>query len=172
MTDMKTKLIYGILALFVMPFIAKAQSRQQPATAVEMNNYLASFTDSLYKKGGEWGQIFVASKDSKDFSKLVKPRKDFTMYIENSISEIKSTQDIAGSEDIKNAFIKFLTFEKTAVNYFIPFEKLNSNSTDTEIDALVNGLNDFSTLEIKELKKLNVVQQEYASKNNFNIETK
>ena len=168
---MKTKKFLGIIILLIMPFVGKAQLAIQPTTAVEMNNYLASFTDSLTTKGQEWGTLLSAASSTRDFSTLKPARRSFETYIDKSISQIKTLKDIAGSEDLRNATIAFLTYEKTAVKCFTPFENLTASSTSEEIDKLINNLTDFSTQEATELKKLASAQQEYARKNNFTIES-
>jgi len=141
-------------------------------TPLEFNDNLVAITDSLYNKGQAWGEKFVAVKESKEFYKLAPQRKALQKFIDDKIAEVSVMKDISGSENLRKSMVTFLLFEKDMLqNAFIPIEKLNSTSTDEEIDNALAKLNSLTTEENEALAKVNTEQQAYAKKNGFTIES-
>ena len=164
------KILKNLLLLVLITISAKGMA-QRFATAIELNDYLVSTTDSLYKAGTDWGTTMADVHESKKYYLLVEPRKKIENFISRKLNEFNSMQDQFGSEGLRKAMISFLYVEKGMIeNSFKPFEKLNSSSSDTDIDAQIKALTKDSEKEDVELKKVNKAQAEFAEKNGFKIE--
>ena len=157
-----------VAALLVSTFSSLAQ---KPKTPVEMNDYLASVTDSLYTFGTEWGRQVSASRQSMNFTLLAVPRLKMQHFIDMKGKEITGMKDIGGSEKLRAAMLEFLAYERrTITTSFLPFEKFDSTTTQAAIDKAIAGLQSLADSENAALKKVSVAQEEYAKKNGFTIE--
>ena len=161
--------LYAFVFTVIMIFsVAKANAQ----TPLEFNDNLVAITDSLYKKGQDWGEKFTAVRDSKEFYKLAPQRKALEKFIDTKIAEISVMKDISGSENLRKAMVKFLLFEKDMIQRgFMPIEKLNSSSTQEQIDAALEKLTSLTEEENEALGNVNREQEAYAKKNGFTIES-
>ncbi len=144
---------------------------QKPTTAIEMNDYLSSVTDSLYKGGQEWGKKLNSIYKTKEFSSLTPIRKKLEIFIDKKKKEIMALPDIGGSEDFRMAMLDFLVFEAQMIKEaFGPLEKFNSSSSDDAIKAAIDNLQKLAEGENARVKRIHETQNEYAAKNGFTIE--
>lgn len=144
---------------------------QQPKTALELNNQLASITDSLYAKGQAWGNKFVSAMDTKDFSTLTPYRMQMQQYIDKKLADVRKIKDINGSENLRTVMIDFLNYEKTMIDKgFVPVEKLGATTTEDDIKKVMENLTNASKDEAEFLRKVSDAQDTYAKKNGFTIE--
>jgi hypothetical protein len=144
---------------------------QKPKSPLELNNYFASITDSLYHYGVSWGSQFQKARESKDFRSLATHRKRIEDYANNIFQELVVMKDISGSEKLRAAVIDFLSYERRIIKEgFVPFEKFTKTSAEEDIqkaiDALVAAGKDESAI----LKAINDEQVAYGKKNGFAIE--
>ncbi|HXS38380.1 MAG TPA: hypothetical protein VN721_16885 [Flavipsychrobacter sp.] len=156
--------------IFILLVFASSQSFAQ--TPVEYNNKLADVIVNLYNKGQAWGnKLAELDTTSKDYAKLTPIRKNIEHYIDSEIIVVKKMKDVAGSEKYREAIVTFLKSESDMIKKaFIPFEKLNSASTDTEVKTVIDGLTAASKGEAEHLQAVTAAQKEYADKNGFKIE--
>ena len=160
-------------ALFSILFFASFQitSAQKITTALELSNYFSSITDSMYKYGQQWGNLFSASYNSKKFGSLTPMRVKIEEYTTRKILELTAMKDVKGSENFRAAMLDFLNYEKKMIKvYFASFEKLDSSATDEDIQKHMNDLVAVAREEDAELQKVKEAQEEYAKKNGFEIE--
>ncbi len=145
--------------------------QKQFKTAIDLNDYLASITDTLYNDGVKWGEAFSKANANKNFSTLSVPRKKLESFIQRKQLEVLLMKDINGSENLRLSMLEFLFFEaKMAAEAFLPLEKLNSQSTDDEIKRAITSLTDMAKEENKYLEKVVAAQEAYGKKNGFTIE--
>jgi hypothetical protein len=147
---------------FVSFYIANAQ---KITTALELSNYFSSVTDSMYKYGQQWGNQFSASYNSKKFGTLTSMRAKIEDYTSSKIVELTAMKDVSGSENFRAAMLDFLSYEKKMIKvYFAAFEKLDSSSTDDDIQKHMNDLIAVSKDEEVELQKVREAQQDMLRK--------
>lgn len=159
----------GLIVILVLSVLSLRA--QQPSTALEMNEYIVEISDELYEKGMAWGEAFSLATDSRNFSALTPHRKEMEDFANQSISDLENLRDIGGSYELRMAMISFLKYEKDLItNAFIPFESLNSESSQEEIDAALAKLTTLSEQETGELEKVNAAQERYARANGFMLE--
>jgi hypothetical protein len=140
--------------------------------AFDFNQKLAKISETLNAKGQVLGnQLKTAMETSKDFSSVAASCKDLHSYIDDKLAELKGMKDISGSENLRNAMISFLNFEKEMVTEaFDPFGRMDSNTTEEEMQTAVNNMLEKTQEESTYLMKVQNAQREYASKNGFKIE--
>jgi hypothetical protein len=157
-----------VLSFIASTFFASAQDLN---TAIEVNDYFVSVTDSLYAGGQQWGRQFNEAYQTKDFSSLIPVRKKMEKFIDNKLALLGKMKDSFGSENLRLATMDFLAFEKKLiVEAFIPLEKLNKNSTNEEIQKAMKNLTETAARETAEIVRVNNAQEEFAKKNGFTIE--
>lgn len=146
---------------------------QKNASALAMNDKLASITDSLYERGQEWGSQFsTIMNGSKDFKSLAKYRLNIESFIDRKLAEVRTMKDVSGSKELREAMIEFLQFEKHMIQAgFAPAEKLPANATEEQVTNVITKLTEESKNETAVLEKVRAAQQAYAQKNGFSIET-
>ena len=164
------KTLPGLFILFIL--FSLTTRAQQPKTPIELNNYMSGIVATLYQKGSAWGTKFVEVKESKNYSELTPLRKDIEKVIAAKQAELRTIDNIGGSEDFKNALMVFLKYENTLLQTFIPFENLTKDSKQEDIDALYKNLTDQASKENEVLGNIRKIQMLYAKRNNFSIETK
>ncbi len=169
---MKTRLL--LFSLILSCFLGHTSfAQKQKLTPIEYNDKLAALTDSLYNMGVEWGTAFqqIAGGD-KDYSKLAVYRKKIATFTTRKIEEVRRGPTAGkGAEELKAAMLNFLNFEKNMVdNAFTPLEKLNSTSSQAEIDAAIQKLTAESEKESEALKGVNTAQEKFGQQNGFSIE--
>lgn len=148
-----------------------SHAQKKFTSAFEMNEYMVTITDSLYQGGTDWGKALMNSIKTRDFSELSKVRKKMENFIERKQKELTNMDDNWGSEKLRLAFLDFLSFEKLMLTEaFLPFEKLDKNTSEEQIKAAVAGISKFSEQEVEANKKILVAQQAFADKNGFTLE--
>ena len=162
---MRLSHIFFILLVFTF-------SNSYAQTAVEYNNKLADIIVNLYGKGQAWGnKLTELDTTTKDYAKLAPIRRNIEHYIDSELIVVKGMKDVAGSEKYRQAIITFLKAESDMIKQsFIPFEKLNAASTDTEVKTVIDRLTAASKDEAEHLQAVTAAQKEYADKNGFKIE--
>jgi hypothetical protein len=164
---------------FLLPFIlligctvvsvnAKAQ---KPSTPLELNDYFAAISDSLYRGGKAWGIQFNKVQASKEFATLIPFRLSMEQYAKKMVSELTTMKDIKNSKDFRLAVIGFLNFEvELMTQAFIPIEKLTAKSSKETYDAAINNLVLLAAKEKDYLSTIAITQKAYADSNGFTIE--
>ncbi len=166
---MKTAIIR--LFLFASIFTATLTATAQTfASAIDLNDYFVSITDTLYKGGQEWGNQMSKAAKTKDFSSVTPARKKMELFIDRKLASLDKMKDQFGSEKLRLATRDFLVYEKRLVlEGFIPLEKLNKNSTDEDLKKAFASLTAAAEKETAEIQKVNQAQEEFAEKNGFSI---
>lgn len=147
--------------------------RGQVLTPIQLNDKLTDITDSLYARGGEWGEQFkIAKEETRNFAALRPYRERLQVFIRRKIAEVAKMQDVNNSKPLRMAMIDFLQFEmKMTTNAFLPVEKLKSSATDAEIEKVRQRIVRMSEGEAPQLNKVAAAQSAYAAENGFRIET-
>jgi len=170
---MNLKALLSATLLLCLPIFAQAQSKQTKITPLQYNDKLVSITDSLYSLGQQWGETYakIAGADN-DFSKLGEKRKVISAFTTRKIAEVQKGQSVGkGGDELKNAVLDFLAFEKKMIDdAFVPIEKLNASSSQAEKDAAIQKLTKQAEQESAVLKKVNDAQISYGKQNGFEIE--
>ncbi len=157
--------------VFTLIFFHSIALAQKPATALELNNYLAEITDSLFMAGKEWGNAMVKAKESRNFSTLAATRRKLENFIERKRIYVVTMNDINGSEKLRLAMLDFLFIENKMIkDAFYVFEKFNSQTTDADIDKAIAFLQEKAKDEGAILDEVRKAQNTYATKNGFTIE--
>ncbi|WP_162902834.1 hypothetical protein [Taibaiella koreensis] len=150
-----------------------AFGQKKKLTPLQYNDQLAAVTDSLYSLGLEWGaQLQQIMEGSKNYGQLAAPRAKIAAFTEKKIAEIRRQPPVGtDGAQLKATVLDFLNFEKNMIETaFAPLEKLNSNTTQDEIDAAVKKLTDLASQEEEALKKVNVAQEAYGKSHGFELE--
>jgi len=162
-------LIIAIALIFSTLFAAA----QKPKTALELNDYFVSITDSLYFHGREWGSQFSKARKSQDFASLTPSRKKIEQYASGKFQELVVMKDIGGSEKLRAAVLEFLAFEKRLIkDYFTPLEKFDKSTSEEAIQKAIDALVAASKDESAALKTVSDEQIAFGKKNGFEIEKK
>lgn len=140
-------------------------------TPVALNTKIQLATDSLYTMASLWGTTFVELYNgSQKYEELTPLRTDLAEFLDGAITEFKGIADVGGSEKLRASLIALFEFEKQLVQKgFQPFEQLNSNSSDAQVNACRQRLKDESVSEKSLLSNLNAERREFADKNNFPV---
>jgi hypothetical protein len=171
---MKLSTLRRWLTNFILPLLLTAQfackRSGQPGTPVEMNNYLIGINKDLKKMGADWGARLMSLNDTGDYTKLIPVRKSLENYINDKKIQIKALKDVGGSWPLRKSFLDFMDDEKKLVtDGLIPFEKFTKNTPAEEISEARRKLLIFTEEEKNQMEKIQLLQQEYAEKNNFTI---
>lgn len=146
-------------------------SAQNFESAIDLNDYFVSITDTLYMGGGEWGKQLKKARETKDFGSLIPARKKMEVFIDKKLEALAKMKDKFGSENLRLTTMDFLTYEKRLLQEgFIPIEKLNKNSTEEEIKKAIANLSATVKEENAEIARVNQAQEAFAEKNGFTIE--
>lgn len=145
-------------------------AQKKPVTALDMNEYLVSITDTLYETGREWGTKFTEATKTKNYASLATVRKKLESFIERKQLEVITLKDIGGSEKLRLAMLDMLFFESRMIQEgFKPVEKLNNTSTQEDINKTIEQLSRAASAEEEYLAKVRAAQNTYAAKNGFTI---
>lgn len=167
---MKTRFFTLILLLFSGIWSVHAQ-KTKTFTPLELNNYYADITDSLYQLGEQWGNEFNKAYEASDYSALVKKHKQMLAFVERKQKEVMAQKDIAGSENLRLSVLDFLSYEKRLMTEgFQPFEQLKPGASEEQVKACISKLQELAESEAEELNKVQSAQKAFADKNGFTIE--
>src|SRR5207302_1147420 len=135
---------------------------QTALTPIELNDQLTSITDSLYRRGQEWGRQFNTANESKDYKILRPYREEMVRFINGNIARIGAMKDVSNSKPLRMAMINFLRFElKMATDAFQPLERFNASSSNAAITKAIEHLKKLSEGENAELAKVGKAQETY-----------
>ena len=150
--------------------LAHPAGTKAQTTPLQFNDKIAYITDSLFKKGQQWGTKFNEAYQAKNFASLKPTREAMERYITAKITEVQNMKDVKNSKNLRMAMVSFLKFEKDMITRsFIPVESLKSTATENEVKAALDKMTEFSTQEAGELKKVSDAQEAYAKANGFTI---
>jgi hypothetical protein len=153
--------------------IILVQSCQSPGqkNALDYNNKIANISKINKDKWKEVGIEISAAGESHEFSKLIKLANDLIDFLENKISEVNAMENPAGSEDLKNAMLEFLKFQKrTADETLTPYTQMNHETTSEEFQSATLALVEAAKNEEHYLVKLQDAQRDFAKKNGFKLQ--
>ena len=161
-----------LIPLFVL--LAFTQScNTNKKKAFEFNQKLATISLDLNTKGKEFGKELQAATVSRDFSKVKTSIGDLQKFVDDKISELQKTDNVAGSEKLKESMLGFLEYEKVMIrDGFGPFAEMNENTSDEDIQAAIKDMTEKTKDENDYLEKVRDEQKKYADKNKFKIESK
>ena len=95
-------------------------------------------------------------------------RKKLEQFIGVKYDELRTMRDVFECTKFRLAMLDFLAFEEKMIKEaFLPFEKLNSSSSQDEIKKAINSLVTLSEQENSYLAKVHTAQNEFATKNGF-----
>ena len=159
--------------LLIISFFCLAASfanAQKFKTALELNTYFVSINDTLYRFGKEWGTSLNTAVSNKDFTLMTANRKKLEQFISGKYDELRTMRDVFECAKFRLAMLDFLAFEEKMIKEaFLPFEKLNSSSSQDEIKKTINSLVTLSEQENGHLAKIHTAQSEFATKNGFTL---
>ena len=139
-------------------------------TPVQLDAEIVNINDSLKAKGEKWMNELGKSFTSRDFTAIVPVRQGIADILDEKIAYVADMKDVGGSEEYRTAELEFLKYEREMIaNAFMPFEKFNANTTNEEIQAVLNQLAPISDQEIERMNKISELQAKYAEKNNFKV---
>jgi len=160
------------LLLFFVLFSLKAVA-QTPLTPLDYNNRVASYTDTLYALGQEWGTAFNKAFQSGDYSSLKSTADGMNKYIKGAIADLDKMKDLKESKPLRMAMIGFLKFEQDMVEKgFRKFESFTAATPADTVKAAIANLTALSKDENIYLEKVTATQTTYAAQNGFTIEAK
>lgn len=110
--------------------------------------------------------------EDKDYSQLAEYRLKILTFTVKKIAEVRREAPVGkDGEELKAAMLNFLIFEKNMVdNAFMPLEKLNAKSSQTEMDAAIQKLTADAEKEGDALKRINTAQESFSQQNGFTLE--
>jgi hypothetical protein len=165
------KTIFLLFAALVIGISSHAQE-QTPPPALQFNNEIVKITDSLFIMGQAWGNAFKKANQTKEFKLLTEPREKLDLFLQSRLAALRKQADVGvDGKELREAMIRFLEFEQNLFKEaFLPFEKLDANSTQEAINAVIEKLKSSVTQERDEIAKLQEVQAAYGKKNGFTIQ--
>ena len=161
------------LPLLVLVAITQGCQKSEKKKAFEFNQKLAAISLNLNTKGQGLGTDLKAAFTSHDFSKVRTTIDSLGKFVDQKIEELKATENVAGSEKLKESMLDFLNFEKTMINKgFEPFANMDENTSEAEIQDAIKNMSRETENENDYLAKVRDEQKKYADKNGFKIASK
>jgi hypothetical protein len=165
------KILLPLLLFVSLTGISISVNAQKPTTPLQLNDYFAEISDSLFRGGKAWGTQFNKVSTSKDYASLIPFRLGMEQYSKKMVAELTSMKDIKNSKDFRLAVIGFLNYEvELMTQAFIPIEKLNAKSSKEAYDAAIANLVKLAEKEKDYLATIAETQKAYADANGFTIE--
>lgn len=165
---MKSFLRFVVLSAFLSA--GSLAGAQKITTALQLNDYLAGITDSLFTGGKEWGTAFAKANENGSYVSIASHRTRLERFIEKKRIEVVTLKDINGSEKLRLAMLDFLSFEARMIRQtFIPFEKFTGNTPAEDIEKAIVALQTRSAEEETYLDEVRAAQIEYGKKNGFTV---
>ena len=161
----RTSLALGLAITTIM------SSAQKFESAIDLNDFYVSITDSLYAAGSQWGTVMSKAMETKNFSPIIPVRKKMESFIDKKLLELGKIKDQFGCDNLRLSIMDFLAFEKRLIQEaFIPAEKLTKTATEADINKVVNNLTTSGKKEQTALARINEAQKACAAKNGFTID--
>jgi hypothetical protein len=160
------------LSIFVLAIVIAAAScsGKKSMTPLQLNEHFVSINDTLYNYGNSFSQKLSVALQTRDFSGVSSDRDKIEKFIKAKQSELRTMEDVKGSEEFRKAMLGFLNFQSNlAAELFNGADKLSSSSTDEAINAYVARLTEMSKEENQLLTEVRKTQSAYAKKNNIMI---
>jgi hypothetical protein len=159
---------YTVIALLVITAFVSSCNLNKQEDARRLSNELGFANDSLFYYGKVWNDELRIAVKMSDFSTLAPIRQDLVKYIDNKITHFSGFEDVGGSEQMRQAELEFLKFEKQIIqNHFATFERFDSNTSTDELAKAYEQLLKASEAEKAKLDAFHKLQQEYAEKNDI-----
>jgi hypothetical protein len=141
--------------------------------AYDFNQQLVAISETLRIKGTNIANALSIAAGTKDFSKVDSGNADLIKFIDQKTADLKSMENVAGSEELKTAMVDFMDYERELVSiYFVPFGKMNKDTPSEEVHTAVERMMEKVKEEEVYLRRLQDAQQDYATKNGFTIDSK
>ncbi|MCD6063950.1 MAG: hypothetical protein K0R82_1861 [Flavipsychrobacter sp.] len=152
----------------VVVLLASCADKQQEI--IGLNNELTTINDSLFYKGQAWGEEFKIAFNSGDYSRLRMARQEVHVYIEQGIDKVGSMKDAGGSEQLRQAELDYLQFERDVIiQKMMAFESFTDTTNKELVSKAYNDLVNSSKEEQVKLNALHDAQKQYADKNGVEL---
>ena len=128
---MTLRLPLRLLAIAIATFFStQLQAQKKFEKAIDLNDYIASITDTLYMLGQEWGTILAAGFQTKKFNDVIPVRQKMETFCYRKYYELSKMNPQYGSQGLIDAMKGFLDFEISMISSsFVAFEKLTPASS-------------------------------------------
>ncbi len=157
-----------IAPIFVLMTIFASCDLDKQEEAMKFSNEIAATNDTLAIHSSKWAEELKIAINTLDFSQLSKYRTSLVNYIDRKITEVEQMENVGGSEDMQQAELEFLKFEKNVVNsYFSAFEQMDSTTSLETIENAYMLVMQQGEQEQKMQQNMQQLREEYADKNDF-----
>ena len=162
------KIFFAVALLFII--VQGCQSLGQKK-ALDYNNKIASITLANQDKWKELGQEITVAEQSHDYTKLSKMTNDLIAFLDEKVAEVDAMETPPGGEDLKNAALDFLKFDKRiAEEKAKPYTQMNEQTTSEEFQTTTQQLFAQADKEEPYHRKMIEAQQTFAKKNNLKLQ--
>ncbi len=153
------------MLVFMFPYSSFAQS------AEELNERITGATDTLYLLAVMWKHAFQDAADGdKRYKALVPFRRYLEDYADKQSRAYRKPSGVDGADSLCDAVANLFEFEKVYVKKgFVPFESLSPGSSEAEVSACRERLNQEGIPERELLTRLNRERRAFAAKNGIDI---
>jgi len=160
------KRIYLLLVVMLLAIsLTKAQT-----TPLQLNDDLASISDSLFAKGQNWGVTFNEAYKSGNYILLKPVSGNMLSFINRKTTYVQNMKDIKNSKPLRMAMLDLLAFEKKMViEAFMPFELFTTTTPADKVQAALDSLKEKAVPENEIIKKLITEQEIYGAANGFKV---
>jgi hypothetical protein len=162
------KTLFAFALLFT---IAQSCESSGQKNALDFNNKIANITLANQDKWKELGQEINIAQQSHDYTKLSGMTTDLISFLDQKIAEVDAMKIPESTEDLKNATLDFLKFDRSiAEEKAKPYTKMNEQTTPEEFKNVTQALFAQANLEEPYHTKMIEAQRAFAKKNGFRIE--
>lgn len=161
---------FSFLLALLFIFTQSCQPSKQKA-ALDFSNKLSEISKANQTKWKKIGGEIANIAQSHDYAHLTILYNDITSFLDKKITELNSMKDVSGSEDLKNAMIEFLKFDREFAHESLkPYTLMKPETPDEELQAATSALVKAAEREEPYLSKLQATQRAYAKRNGFKLD--
>jgi hypothetical protein len=134
--------------------------------AREMDQRFCAINDGVFGSQRYWRKAMAYAISSGNYAPLHQARILFSQNITDAIRAVNDIPDTLQVQDLKEAELALLGFEKTNTAQSLqPFEKLKANTPMKELSVLVEKLRQSEVVEKSLTEKLNAAQDKFCDRN-------
>ena len=138
--------------------------------AVDYNNALVNIQQQVLPKVREFAKKWSSNVDSSNLHYILPEATGIVKILNQKISEVKSLPIVPGGENLRDAIVEQLEFQK---NLCLKLGSLGDSAVTLEEKASIEEGFDKTPAEVDRItRRVNETQKEFAEKNHFTLQNK
>ena len=160
------------LKLLLVPVLFASCGLGDESKIIKLNDTIVEANTEVAKSAEHFGNLLEAAIKTQNYATLKPERVKLGQLVDAKIGVISKMQDVGGSEEFRKTELEYLNLQKKCIDEgFSRLEQITDKTSMTEVEKIMNEVQEMASKEDSYVNRLNVLQTVFAKKNHLTLES-